>query len=190
MNTAQLVGRTLAGLGAGHAFGVVGSGNFEVTNALRRHGVPFVATRHECGAAVMADSYARVVVADEAFTEKVTESVAEAGGTAQLLKPADLTAGASAKSVFDPVATRAVGRRLGGRVVACASTSDVLARSDVVVIATPWKEFAELPFDAIEANRRLVVIDCWRMLPDGDYGNAIEVVRLGRPLEAGLAVNT
>ncbi|HEV8559869.1 MAG TPA: thiamine pyrophosphate-binding protein [Actinophytocola sp.] len=60
MNTAELVGRVLAGLGAGHAFGVVGSGNFEVTNALRAHGVPFTATRHECGAATMADAYARM----------------------------------------------------------------------------------------------------------------------------------
>ena len=31
-------GRTLAGLGVGHVFGVVGSGNFDVTNALRRPG--------------------------------------------------------------------------------------------------------------------------------------------------------
>src|SRR5688572_18107233 len=59
-SVAELVGRTLAGLGVGHAFGVVGSGNFEVTNALRTGGVPFVATRHECGAATMADAYARM----------------------------------------------------------------------------------------------------------------------------------
>ncbi|MBR8740651.1 thiamine pyrophosphate-binding protein [Nocardiopsis sp. MG754419] len=57
---ADLVGRTLAQLGAGHVFGVVGSGNFHVTNALRRHGVPFTAARHEGGAAVMADAYARM----------------------------------------------------------------------------------------------------------------------------------
>lgn len=60
MNIAELVGRTLAQLGVGHAFGVVGSGNFDVTNALRRHGVPFVAARHEGGAATMADAYARM----------------------------------------------------------------------------------------------------------------------------------
>ncbi|MEV7038258.1 thiamine pyrophosphate-binding protein [Amycolatopsis sp. NPDC051061] len=60
MNVAELVGRTLAGLGAGTAFGVVGSGNFEVTNALRAGGVRFVAARHEGGAAGMADAYARM----------------------------------------------------------------------------------------------------------------------------------
>ncbi|MDX3192358.1 thiamine pyrophosphate-binding protein [Streptomyces sp. MN03-5084-2B] len=60
MNVAELVGRTLAGLGVSTAFGVVGSGNFEVTNALRAGGVRFVAARHEGGAASMADAYARM----------------------------------------------------------------------------------------------------------------------------------
>ncbi|WP_281690416.1 thiamine pyrophosphate-binding protein [Pseudonocardia thermophila] len=56
---AEVVGSVLAELGVGHAFGVVGSGNFHVTNALRAHGVPFTPARHECGAAVMADAFAR-----------------------------------------------------------------------------------------------------------------------------------
>ncbi|MEV4316901.1 thiamine pyrophosphate-binding protein [Actinocrispum sp. NPDC049592] len=60
MNVAEAVGRTLAELGVAQAFGVVGSGNFEVTNALRAYGVPFVAARHEGGAATMADAYARM----------------------------------------------------------------------------------------------------------------------------------
>ena len=59
-NIAELVGRTLAQLGVGHAFGVVGSGNFALTNALRSHGVPYTAARHEGGAASMADGYARM----------------------------------------------------------------------------------------------------------------------------------
>jgi thiamine pyrophosphate-dependent acetolactate synthase large subunit-like protein len=58
--TAELVGSTLAELGVAQAFGVVGSGNFVVTNALRAGGVPYVAARHECGATVMADAYARM----------------------------------------------------------------------------------------------------------------------------------
>jgi thiamine pyrophosphate-dependent acetolactate synthase large subunit-like protein len=60
VNTASLVGATLAELGVAQAFGVVGSGNFTVTNALRAGGVPYVAARHECGATVMADAYARM----------------------------------------------------------------------------------------------------------------------------------
>ncbi|MET0418442.1 MAG: thiamine pyrophosphate-binding protein [Actinoplanes sp.] len=60
MIAAEVVGATLAGLGADHVFGVVGSGNFHVTNALVAHGARFVATRHEGGAATAADAYARV----------------------------------------------------------------------------------------------------------------------------------
>jgi thiamine pyrophosphate-dependent acetolactate synthase large subunit-like protein len=60
VNVADLVGRAVAELGAAHAFGVVGSGNFWVTNALRAHGVPFTAARHEGGAATMADAFARM----------------------------------------------------------------------------------------------------------------------------------
>lgn len=60
MNVAELVGRTLAELGVGAAFGVVGSGNFVATNGLRAGGVGFVAARHEGGAASMADAYARM----------------------------------------------------------------------------------------------------------------------------------
>lgn len=59
MNVAQLVGKTLAELGVGHCFGVVGSGNFTITNTLVEHGVPFTAARHEGGAATMADAYSR-----------------------------------------------------------------------------------------------------------------------------------
>lgn len=60
MNVAETVGHTLAGLGVDHVFGVVGSGNFHVTNALVAGGARFVAARHEGGAATMADAYARV----------------------------------------------------------------------------------------------------------------------------------
>jgi len=41
-------------------FGLVGSGNFHLVNALGRAGIDFVATRHEGGAATMADAYARI----------------------------------------------------------------------------------------------------------------------------------
>jgi len=59
MLVSEAVGATLAGLGADTVFGVVGSGNFHVTNALIANGATFVATRHECGAACAADAWAR-----------------------------------------------------------------------------------------------------------------------------------
>jgi thiamine pyrophosphate-dependent acetolactate synthase large subunit-like protein len=59
MRVAEAVGQGLAKLGADTVFGVVGSGNFHVTNALVAGGARFVAARHEGGATVMADAWAR-----------------------------------------------------------------------------------------------------------------------------------
>lgn len=60
MKVADAVGRMLAELGVSQIFGVVGSGNFRVTNALVAAGAGFVAARHEGGAASMADAYSRI----------------------------------------------------------------------------------------------------------------------------------
>ncbi|KQU01965.1 acetolactate synthase [Rhodococcus sp. Leaf7] len=60
MNVAHAVGVALGRFGVRRSFGVVGSGNFHVTNGLIDAGVDFVATRHEGGAATMADSYSRM----------------------------------------------------------------------------------------------------------------------------------
>jgi thiamine pyrophosphate-dependent acetolactate synthase large subunit-like protein len=60
MRVAEAVGRTLAELGVDRVFGVVGSGNFHVTNALVEAGATVTAARHEGGAATMADAYSRI----------------------------------------------------------------------------------------------------------------------------------
>jgi thiamine pyrophosphate-dependent acetolactate synthase large subunit-like protein len=57
---AEAVGKALASLGVDVVFGLLGSGNLTVTNALRDAGVPFHAARHEGGAICMADGYGRV----------------------------------------------------------------------------------------------------------------------------------
>ena len=59
MQVAEAVGRALVACGVDHVFGVVGSGNFHVTNAMVDAGARFVATRHEGGGATAADGYAR-----------------------------------------------------------------------------------------------------------------------------------
>ena len=55
----EAVGTALADLGVDTVFGVVGSGNFHVTNALIAKGARYVPARHECAAASMADAWAR-----------------------------------------------------------------------------------------------------------------------------------
>jgi thiamine pyrophosphate-dependent acetolactate synthase large subunit-like protein len=60
MNVSEAVGRTLVERGVRQVFGVVGSGNFHVTNAMVDAGARFVAARHEGGAATMTDAYGRM----------------------------------------------------------------------------------------------------------------------------------
>ena len=60
MLIAEAVGRALAALGVDTVFGLMGSGNLAVTNALRDAGARFYAARHEGGAICMADGYGRV----------------------------------------------------------------------------------------------------------------------------------
>jgi acetolactate synthase I/II/III large subunit len=59
MLVSDAVAAALADQGVSTVFGVVGSGNFRVTNSLVARGARFVAARHECGAAMMADAWAR-----------------------------------------------------------------------------------------------------------------------------------
>ena len=90
--------------------------------------------------------------------------------------------------VYDPVATEAGLRALGGVGRGCVSAAELLEQSDVAVITTPWPEFAELPLDALQRDgRRAVVIDCWRLLPD-EPSRSVEIVRLGRTIEEATPV--
>ena len=59
-SVADVVGATIAAQGVKDAFGILGSGNLIVTNALARGGARFHHARHEGGAVCMADGYARV----------------------------------------------------------------------------------------------------------------------------------
>ncbi|HEX3920701.1 MAG TPA: thiamine pyrophosphate-binding protein, partial [Streptosporangiaceae bacterium] len=60
MLVTEAIGQALTELGVDTAFGLVGSGNFHVTNALISRGTRFIAARHENGAASMADGWARI----------------------------------------------------------------------------------------------------------------------------------
>lgn len=68
MNVAAVVGSAIVGAGVDHVFGVVGSGNFEVTNQMIASGATFVASRHESGGATMADAFARITGRPAAVT--------------------------------------------------------------------------------------------------------------------------
>lgn len=58
-SVSKVVGATLAALGADTVFGLLGSGNAVVTNALVAGGATYHAARHEGGATAMADGWSR-----------------------------------------------------------------------------------------------------------------------------------
>ena len=59
MRVAEALGRAVAQLGVRNCFGLVGSGNFHLVNAMVASGVRFIPARHETGAITMADAYGR-----------------------------------------------------------------------------------------------------------------------------------
>ena len=60
MLVSEVAGRALHQQGVEVVFGLMGSGNLAVTNALVAAGARFFSSRHESGAVSMADGYARV----------------------------------------------------------------------------------------------------------------------------------
>jgi thiamine pyrophosphate-dependent acetolactate synthase large subunit-like protein len=59
VRVSEAIGRTLVDGGVEVFFGLAGSGNFAVLNALDAAGATFYSSRHECGAVMMADGYSR-----------------------------------------------------------------------------------------------------------------------------------
>lgn len=156
-NIAELVGRTLAQLGAGHVFGVVGSGNFEVTNALKAAGVPFTASRHEGGAATMADAYSRMsgklgivsVHQGCGLTNAATGIGEAAKSRTPLLVLAAETAGAAVRSNFamdQPGFSRSVGA-VSERVHSAASAVDDTVRAYRTAVNERRTVVVNLPLD-------------------------------------------
>ncbi len=111
-----------------------------------------------------------------------TDVVEEAFG---LLLAQELSAAGISVVVYDPSAdaVRAIGQN---KAVHCAaSAQECIAQSDVVVLATPWQEFCEVP-EALWArpNRPRAVVDCWRVLNHLDDVDGVRYVRLGYGGEA------
>jgi UDPglucose 6-dehydrogenase len=89
--------------------------------------------------------------------------------------------------VHDPAALGPARRVLGDAVFYAASMQECAARADVLVIATPWPEFARLRAEDFPRPTgrpdRVVILDCWRML-DGTALGHIRHVRFGIGLDS------
>lgn len=173
MNVAEAVGAALSALGVRAAFGVVGSGNFHVTNALVEHGVRYVAARHEGGAATMADAYARMsgtvavltVHQGPGLTNALTGVTEAAKSRTPLLVLApEVTSPTSNFRIDQTALAEAVGAHCA-RVGSAATVVDdtvmaflaaLLGRRTVVLNLPLDVQAEELPDEAAEAVRELL----------------------------------
>ena len=152
---AHAVGTALARLGVTTVFGVVGSGNFHVTNALTAAGARFVPARHEGAAAVMADAYARVsgglgvlsVHQGPGLTNAMT-GITEAAKsrTPMLVLAAEATAPRSNFHIDQPALARAVGA-VPERITSASSAAADLARAYRTAVTERRTVLLNLPLD-------------------------------------------
>ncbi len=100
-------------------------------------------------------------------TEVVVESVG-------VLLTQELSAAGIAVAVYDPSADKALAAIEGDGVRYAASSADCISQAGVVVLATPWQAFKEIPARAwARSGEPRVVIDCWQML--GHLNGAVGV---------------
>jgi UDPglucose 6-dehydrogenase len=82
--------------------------------------------------------------------------------------------------VYDPSADGGRALEQSNTARCAASAEECIAQSDVVVLATPWQEFREVPAAQwARQGRSRAVIDCWRVLHHLEGVNGIRYIRLG-----------
>jgi UDPglucose 6-dehydrogenase len=96
--------------------------------------------------------------------------------------------------VYDPAAMPAARAILGDSVTYTESPAICIGGSDVVVITTPWKEFATLipqDFGSAPDRAKPVLIDCWRMLKGRGFERTTHYALVGAgPTETALSAVT
>lgn len=80
--------------------------------------------------------------------------------------------------VYDPAAGRNAEKALGAARVSH-SAEDAMKEARVIVLTTPWPEFANLDFRTEEGNGKKIIVDCWRMLDRSGLSGSVEYVALG-----------
>jgi UDPglucose 6-dehydrogenase len=82
---------------------------------------------------------------------------------------------------YDPAGVENARRMLGDGVIFVNSPQACIDLSDIVVVATPWKEFHSLPGETWERHSPpRVVIDCWRVLRGLEGCDGVIYVPLGK----------
>jgi len=78
--------------------------------------------------------------------------------------------------VYDPAATDKARSVLGSALQYEATAEDCIAKSDLCVVATPWRDFSRIDKALFEGK---AVLDCWRILGKDGIQNAARYIALG-----------
>ena len=82
--------------------------------------------------------------------------------------------------VHDPQALDSAMAVLRDKVKAVDEAEACAAEADLLIIATPWPSFQQLPHAVLQRKGgRLTVIDCWHLLPQAQFSGVVELVYLG-----------
>jgi UDPglucose 6-dehydrogenase len=114
-----------------------------------------------------------------------TDVTEEAAG---LLLARELAERGHAVAAFDPEGHAQAAKMLGSRVHLTASAEECITQAGVVVLATLWPEFLNIPAESwARKSSPRVVIDCWRALGALESAEGICYVGLGNGLATGEA---
>lgn len=82
--------------------------------------------------------------------------------------------------VYDPMGMDEARKTIKGAVSFADSADECAGQSDILVLATPWDEFKQIPLEVFARNGpKRVVIDCWRMLDAEKCSRVAEYESLG-----------
>jgi UDPglucose 6-dehydrogenase len=81
---------------------------------------------------------------------------------------------------YDPQANGAAKAVLDGKIEIAPDVVGCAQKADLVVVATPWPAFKDIPRAALErAYGRLTIVDCWRMLPP-EFAEVADLLYIGK----------
>jgi UDPglucose 6-dehydrogenase len=87
--------------------------------------------------------------------------------------------------VYDPAGCKSSAGQLGQKVRFASSAQECIAQAGVVVLATPWQEFINIPRQIwARHSPPRKVIDCWRALKHLDGYTGVDYVGLGTGAQA------
>jgi len=106
-----------------------------------------------------------------------TDVVEEAVG---LLLARELAQRGVAVIAYDPTGEEKSARLLGGKVQFAPRAEECSAGADLVVVTTPWHEFASMPAERwARADTPRTIVDCWRLLKHLERQPGVRYLVLG-----------